>query len=58
MNHMIIVIGFYTWYIHNSYHIFIDREAREIMYLVASVRPFVSLFVQALLFELFDLCNQ
>ncbi len=33
----------------------IDREAREIMYLVASVRPFVCLIVCALLLERFDL---
>ncbi len=35
--------------------IFIDREAREIMHLVASVRLSVCLFVCALLFEPFDL---
>ena len=34
---------------------FIDREAREIMYLVVSVRPFVSLFVRPLLPEPSDL---
>ncbi len=35
--------------------IFIDREAREIMYVVASVRPHVRLFACALPVELFDL---
>ncbi len=29
----------------NTQRIFIDREAREIMYLVASVRPSVRVFV-------------
>ncbi len=35
--------------------IIIDREAREIMHLVASVRPFVGVCFRALLFEPFDL---
>ncbi len=35
--------------------LFIDREAREIMHLVASVCPFVCLFVCALMAEPFDL---
>ena len=35
--------------------VIIDRQAGEIIRLVASVRPFVSLSVSALLLELFDL---
>ena len=38
-----------------KFSFFIDREAREIIRLEASIRPFVCLYVYALLFEPFDL---